>query len=95
MLHYKVVERELRRWKFLAGVDRLHEAVQEVFNVGLGAVEVAFIRQLDGLCFVPSVLVGVAGIITTKEGGASFDDLASLFTRHPITTQQFCKVHAE
>jgi hypothetical protein len=41
------------------------------------------------------VVVGVAGIIPTKEGGAIFDDFTDLFACYPIAPKKLCNVPAE
>jgi hypothetical protein len=80
----------LRRRELLAAVHGFHQTIQKVSDVGFRAVNVAFICEFDCLSFSSSVVVGIAAIISTKEGGASLDDLPGLFAPCSIAPKKLC-----
>ena len=51
--------------------------------------------SFTALAFRRPVVVGIAGIIPTKDGGASLYDFPDRFAPRPIATKKLCNVHAE
>jgi hypothetical protein len=77
-----------RSWPFLNDL-RLPSRDSEDVGHPLLAVEDALASELYSFCISPSVVIDVAGIIATKEGGASLDDFPDLIASLPDCAEEF------